>query len=148
MQATDVTKLIPILQTAIGPAILISGTGLLLLTMTNRLGRAIDRARLLSREMATAAAPQRAKAAGQLEILWFRARLIRTAIGLAAGSALLAVGLMIVLFLTAWLQIDLAALIVVLFSLCVASLGCSLVVFLWDINQSLAALRVELDVTA
>jgi hypothetical protein len=33
------------LRDAIGPVILISGVGLLLLTMTNRLGRAIDRAR-------------------------------------------------------------------------------------------------------
>ena len=38
---------IPTLQTAIGPVILISGVALLLLTMTNRLGRAIDRARLI-----------------------------------------------------------------------------------------------------
>lgn len=34
--------LIPTLQTAIGPVILISGVALLLLTVTNRLGRAID----------------------------------------------------------------------------------------------------------
>ena len=37
------------LQVAIGPVILISGVGLLLLTMTNRLGRAIDRARQMTR---------------------------------------------------------------------------------------------------
>ena len=36
------TDLVPILQMAIGPVILISGVGLLLLSMTNRLGRAID----------------------------------------------------------------------------------------------------------
>ena len=34
--------IVPILQTAIGPVILISGVGLLLLTMTNRLARTID----------------------------------------------------------------------------------------------------------
>ena len=36
--------LLPVLQVAIGPVILISGVGLLLLSMTNRLGRTIDRA--------------------------------------------------------------------------------------------------------
>ena len=40
-------RLVPILQVAIGPAILISGVGLLLLTMTNRFGRIIHRARQL-----------------------------------------------------------------------------------------------------
>ena len=45
MSEFGVSELIPVLQTAIGPVILISGVGLLLLTMTNRLGRVIDRAR-------------------------------------------------------------------------------------------------------
>ena len=40
--------LVPILQMAVGPVILISGVGLLLLSMTNRLGRVIDRSRLLA----------------------------------------------------------------------------------------------------
>ena len=40
----SLSELVPILQIAIGPAILISGVGLLLLSMTNRLGRVIDRA--------------------------------------------------------------------------------------------------------
>ena len=47
MELPSVAQLLPVLQTAIGPMILISGIGLLLLTMTNRLGRAIDRTRTL-----------------------------------------------------------------------------------------------------
>lgn len=43
----SVNELIPVLQSALGPLILISGIGLLLLIMTKCLGRAIDRARLL-----------------------------------------------------------------------------------------------------
>ncbi len=42
------TDLVPILQMAIVPVILISGVGLLLLSMTNRLGRLIDRSRALT----------------------------------------------------------------------------------------------------
>jgi hypothetical protein len=52
MPFTSVSQLIPVLQTAIGPVILISGVGLLLLTMTNRLGRVIDRSRILSQNCA------------------------------------------------------------------------------------------------
>ena len=43
--------LLPILQTAIGPVILVSGVGLLILSMTNRLGRAIDRARIFGGQL-------------------------------------------------------------------------------------------------
>ncbi len=43
----SIKELIPVLQVAIGPVILISGVGLLLLSMTNRLSRVIERARNL-----------------------------------------------------------------------------------------------------
>jgi Protein of unknown function (DUF2721) len=51
MPMTPVHELIPVLQVAIGPVILISGVGLLLLTLTNRYGRTIDRSRLLVGEL-------------------------------------------------------------------------------------------------
>jgi hypothetical protein len=51
MSIPSLTEVISVLQTAIGPVILISGVRLLLLSMTNRLGRVIDRARVLSREL-------------------------------------------------------------------------------------------------
>ena len=39
MPLTSLEQIIPELRDAVGPVILISGVGLLLLTMTNRLGR-------------------------------------------------------------------------------------------------------------
>jgi len=48
MNVPSLHELIPVLQVAIGPVILISGIGLLLLGMTNRYGRTIDRARELA----------------------------------------------------------------------------------------------------
>ena len=140
----SITQLIPVLQTAIGPAILISGVGLLLLTMTNRLGRAIDRARILKGQVIVASEAGRAKIAAQLTILWRRARLIRLAITMAAISALLAGLLIIVLFFTALWQLETPWLISGLFVVCLLCLIGSLCVFILDINQSLAALRLEL----
>jgi hypothetical protein len=52
-------QLVPTLQLAVGPVILISGVGLLLLSFTNRLGRLIDRARLLHRERLSGPTPAR-----------------------------------------------------------------------------------------
>jgi hypothetical protein len=47
----SLTDLITTLQLSIGPVILISGVGLILLSMTNRLARVIDRSRLLSQDI-------------------------------------------------------------------------------------------------
>ncbi len=146
MQLPTVAQLIPILQTAIGPMILISGLGLLLLTMTNRLGRAIDRARLLAGELSEAAGNKQEKIAAQLEILWRRARLIRASITLASLSALSSACLIIVLFFTALGGLELAWLIGSVFIIGMLSLIGSLILFIKDINQSLAALKLELQV--
>jgi hypothetical protein len=45
------TSVVQILTASIAPVIVISGIGLLLLSITNRYGRAIDRARLIMREV-------------------------------------------------------------------------------------------------
>lgn len=134
-------ELAPILQVAVGPAILISAVGLLLLTMTNRLGRVIDRSRQL---VAHASAASPGAVAPQLDILLARARVIRLAIALATASALCAAAIVITLFLAAVYRWEAAALAVALFVGCLAALIGSLVAFLWDVNMSLAALKLEL----
>jgi len=144
MQSISVSQLIPILQTSIGPAILISGIGLLLLTMTNRLGRVVDRARTLSAGLPNTKGGGRAKIMEQIQILWRRTHLIRLAIILASLSALLSSILIIVLFVSTLWKIEIAWIIALLF---IISMGCfmgSLMVFIYDVNQSLMALRLEL----
>jgi hypothetical protein len=145
MQTLSVAQLIPVLQTAIGPTILISGVGLLLLTMTNRLARTIDRTRAAARELPDTSAPDYTMHAGQLQVLWRRARLIRLSIALASLSALFAALLIIVLFVTALLQLENVWLICTLFIICLICLIGSLFVFIHDINLSLAALKFEVS---
>jgi hypothetical protein len=141
---TSINELIPVLQMAIGPVILISGIGLLLLSMTNRLGRIIDRVRVFTDELQKAPSHSRAPLEAQLLILWRRGRLIRAAITLSSISALAAALLIIVLFLIALFQIEFGWVIVMLFIICMGCLIASLIVFIKDINHSLTALKLEL----
>jgi hypothetical protein len=144
MPITTVHELIPVLQVAIGPVILISGVGMLLLTMTNRYGRTIDRARQLVGELRALAGPARKRLEGQIEILYLRARLMRLSITLAAASLLLAALLIIVLFLTALLKLEVALVISLLFIGSLASLIVSLGAFIRELHLSLMALKMEL----
>src|SRR6266478_3121695 len=84
MTPIPIRELTPVLQVAIGPVILISGVGLLLLTLTNRFGRAVDRSRQLGREMRDVTETERPRLAGQVEILFRRAQVIRVSIIMAA----------------------------------------------------------------
>jgi hypothetical protein len=144
MPTTPVHELIPVLQVAIGPVILISGVGLLLLTLTNRYGRTIDRSRQLVGELRECTEADRQRLDGQVKILYRRARLIRLSILLAGMSVLLASMLIIVLFLTALWKLEVGLLMSLLFIACMVSLCGSLVAFIRDINLSLGALKLEL----
>lgn len=141
---TSIRELIPVLQTAIGPVILISGVGLLLLSMTNRLSRVIDRARNLLAVSERSEGVVRERALAQLDILWHQARLIRLSILLAAISVLCAALLIILIFVLALFKLDDAWLISIVFVAGMLSLIGSLLAFLTDINRSLTAFKVEL----
>jgi hypothetical protein len=141
----SLADLIPTLQLAIGPVILMSGVGLLLLSMTNRFGRVIDRSRLLAQGLAVASEADRAKILEQLKILAARARIVRAGIALAALSVLHSALLIISLFVGVLFQLGaMASILVTLFILCMLSLIGSLVFFISDINLSLKALWLEI----
>ena len=140
-------ELMSILQAAVSPVFLISGVGLLILSMTNRFGRVVDRSRQLGDALRDAPEQERKRRRSQLEILMRRARLLRSAISLATLSVLVAAILVIALFLTAFLRVEVVLLSAVLFIVCLVSLIVSLLAFLQDINLSLAALKLELGPT-
>jgi hypothetical protein len=144
MAGTSLHELIPVLQVAVGPVILISGVGLLLLSLTNRFGRAADRSRQLAREMRDSQGEEKRRLAAQVENLYQRAGLIQTAIVFATTSLLLVALLIIVLFIAALMKLEAGFLISVLFICCMLTLIASLATFIRDINLSLMALKLEL----
>jgi len=137
-------EIIPVLQTAIGPVILISGVGMLLLVMTGRFGRIIDRSRVLSRELDSADASHAANIRAQVAILFRRARCMRLGLALASVSVLLAALLVILLFAIALLEREWSLLVIGTFSGSLVCLIGAVLAFLHDIHLSLVALKLEL----
>ena len=88
MDAMPVTSLLPIIQASTTPVILISGLGLLLLTMTNRMGRIIDRTRVYASQLRHAEATERQQLEIQLELTWRRAKIVRLSLTFATSSML------------------------------------------------------------
>src|SRR5512143_4054243 len=106
MTAITVQELIPILQVDIGPVVLISGVGLLILSLTNRLGRVIDRGRSLVRELPAIPERNHPNITRQLHILSQRASLLQRAIAFSTLCVLCAAVLIITLFFTAALHVE------------------------------------------
>lgn len=136
--------LIPTLQFSIGPVILISGIGLVLLSMTNRFGRVVDGTRLLTGKLKDATDVEQKRIHTQLRILAKRARIVRAGIALAAVSVFFAALLIVSLFIGALLQLEIAFFVAGLFILCMCCLVISLLLYILDINQSLKVLWLEM----
>jgi hypothetical protein len=140
------TQLIPVLQLATGPVILISGVGLLLLSFTNRLGRLIDRARSLHRERLAKPNPkQLAVVEAQIALIDRRAGILRRAITLSGVTVLLVSVLILTLFFGALFKLEVGILIIALFSVALLTLIFAIIGFLREIKLSLQAVRMEIQ---
>lgn len=137
-------QIVPMLQLAIGPVIVISGAGLVLLSITNRFGRVIDRSRSLAESKQGLSDNKKNNIDNQLIIMMRRARILRAAIAFASLSLLLAAFLVIALFLVEIAQVEAALFIVIIFICCMGSLIVGLLFFIADVNVSLSALKVEI----
>ena len=140
----EIDNLIRALQASIAPCVLISGIGLLLLCMTNRLGRASDRIWILAKEIKSMPADETVSYRNQIPILYKRCLLLRLSIALAAFSIFLVANVILLLFSTYVLSLSLTNLIKFLFAVCLISLVISLVLFMFDIGLTLKALRIEI----
>lgn len=139
-----IAEFIPVLQTAVGPVVLITGVGLLLSSLINRLGRVVDRGRLLAGVLRGPPELIRPTTAEQLKILMRRAALLKRAIIFAVLCVLLVVILIIALFFFAAMEIEAIWLIAVLFLVTLGSLVVSLVTFLQELNLALKVFYLEI----
>ncbi|WP_310438897.1 DUF2721 domain-containing protein [Sulfuricurvum sp.] len=136
--------LIGTLQLAIGPVILISGIGLIILSLTNRFGRIVDRTRQLSVEYRHTSQIDQERILEELRILTVRAKVIRSSNFLAVLSVLLVSFIIIGLFGSALYHFNMTYILIILFISSIISLILSLFLFIYDLDLSLKALWIEL----
>ena len=119
---------------------LISGVGLLILSLTNRFGRVTDRLR----ELADSHESESKHRTEQIRIFLERASLLRSSITCAVASVLITSVLVLVLFAMAVGRLKLQIIVVALFGCSLVLLILSLVFFLRDMQLSLRAVKEHL----
>lgn len=141
------SSVVQILTASIAPVIVISGVGLLLLSITNRYGRAIDRARALMRELQQTdkATPRRSNLAEQLRHTYNRAHLLRSSMIYGAVSIFFVSLMILSLFAEQVFGLHRDFVALPFFALCLFSLLISIYYTIRDITSSLAALELEVE---
>ena len=130
-----------VIQLAVAPVFLLTAVGTLLAVLTSRLGRAIDRRRVLVAALPGLEAAIVVEANGELGFIERRVRLIYAAISLAVLCALLICLLIALAFVDAFVLINLSAVVAALFVLAMLALIGSLSVFLREIFLGVNTVR-------
>ena len=142
MTPADIARIAHLIQLSVAPVFLLSGIGVLLGVLTNRLARVVDRARPLEQQHESADPAAAAELHRQLVWLAKRARLMNAAITLSTISALLVAIVVAMLFSSAFVRLTLAVPVAALFIAAMVSLVGALLAFLVEIRIATQTLRI------
>ena len=134
-----------VIRLAVAPVFLLSGVGIMLTVLTNRLARAVDRARELERSAPQVAAGERTEELhASLATLARRGRLLSVAIALCTICALLVSIVVVVLFLGESFNFRITYAVDALFIAAMISFIGAILCFLREVFIATANLRIGL----
>lgn len=131
------------IQLALGPVFLLTGIASILNVLTNRLGRVIDRARRLEREVAGYDPDARSRAAVELRVLGRRTAAAHWAIGLCTASALFVCVVVALLFVDNFVQFSAGPVVAGLFIAAMVLLITGLLLFLFEVQIAMKSVRIR-----
>lgn len=140
----EITKsLTDFFQSTISPLVLISGVGLILLSLTNRLARTIDRSRGLVTEIQNDTSADKENKRVQLRILVKRSYLLKYSITSISFSILCSSLIIPILLIMYLFQLDLSLWGKMFFLLSVIGIIFSAIFLFIDVSFTLKALEIE-----
>ena len=128
-----------VIQLAVAPVFLLTGVGAIINVLATRLGRIVDRARLIEAELGQPGADKALVA--RVALLSRRARWVSIAMSLAVTCALLVSVMIALAFIDAFVPMNLSLLIAGLFVLAMFAFSAALLAFLREIQLASANLR-------
>ncbi len=137
-----VPSIVNVIQLAIAPVFLLTALGAFIGVLTNRVARAVDRARRIEDRLENLSGESLEAARRELHVLSRRARWVNRAITLCTACALLICLTIATLFAGAFLATDLSPLAGTLFVLAIVSLTLGLLAFLREIFLATRHLRI------
>ena len=140
--ASDVTTIAHVIQLSIAPVFLLTAVGAMLGVLSNRLSRAVDRARSLEARVKTATGDEESAMRRQLRVLSRRIRMIYQAMVLCAVCALLICSVIVTAFASTLAGAVLAVPIAVLFIAAMLAFIGALLLFLREVHLAITTLQI------
>jgi len=145
MKFSNIESFAHLLELSFSPIVLISGVGLLLLSMVNRFMQATSRTRQLLRVVEQQEGEERQGTIEQINILYKRSNILKTAIILVSCSIFSTGLLIVVISVMSFEGVQIEYLATALYYLSIALMIASVLFFVFDLTMSTRALRVEVS---
>jgi hypothetical protein len=141
--SSSVTDLAQVIQIVVAPIFMLTGIAGFLNVMSGRLGRIVDRARVMERRVKSLKNPEYLEPSEkELKNIWRRVILINRSIGLCTASALCVCTMVVGLFLGELLLLNLNQVIVMLFVIALLLLIFALLTFLKEVQLATRTLQM------
>ncbi len=140
-QTATVETLARAIQLSVAPVFLLAGIGGLLVVLTNRLARIVDRSRRLQEQMGDATVSRARQSKQELQLQKRRMTLVLKAIELCTVTILLVALVVAIVFVSVVTAIDLALVVVPPFVAAMLCLMVAVLLFMREVQLAAAQLR-------
>mgnify|MGYP003635743675 CR=1 FL=1 len=144
MMDSSIAALAEVIQLAVAPVFLLAGIAGFINVMSGRLGRIVDRVRVMERKVIKLKNEHEQRLArNELEILQHRSRLINWSIGMCTASGLMVCSVVVSLFIGDFWNLNIALLIISMFVLALIWLILALLLFLIEVQLATQILKIK-----
>ena len=146
LTSTEVSQVAHTIQLAVAPVFLLAGIVAFINVCASRLARVIDRARVVEQRVLQTVGDEHDRLIDEIRVLDMRIKVVNRAILLSVVSSLLVCAVVILLFASSLLDVNLGTLIALLFIGSMLSIGGAFAIFIYETRLGSRVIHIRNEI--
>ena len=146
LTSTEVSQVAHTIQLAVAPVFLLAGIVAFINVCASRLARVIDRARVVEKLVLETSGAEHDRLIDEIRVLDMRIKVVNRAILLSVLSSLLVCAVVILLFASSLLDVNLGTLIALLFIGSMLSIGSAFAIFIYETRLGSRVIHIRNEI--
>lgn len=146
LTSTEVSQVAHTIQLAVAPVFLLAGIVAFINVCASRLARVIDRARIVEQRVLQTVGDEHDRLIDEIRVLDLRIKVVNRAILLSVLSSLLVCAVVILLFASSLLDVNLGTLIALLFIGSMLAIGSAFAIFMYETRLGSRVIHIRNEI--